>query len=83
MDMFEDKIRFDSRCSRPLAGEDATGNLEYRLVGGTNAIAVIRTGVAVVDLNPIRKVIQKICILVCNQLHWNCVVTSHRIDKHV
>lgn len=52
MDMLEDTIRFKVLKT---FGEDAAGNLEYRLVGGTNSIAVTRAGVAVVELSIVIK----------------------------
>jgi hypothetical protein len=52
MDMLEDTIRFQVIKA---FGEDAAENLEYRLVGGTDAIAVTRAGVVVVELSIVLK----------------------------
>jgi hypothetical protein len=52
MDMLEDSIRCKTLKT---FGEDAVGNLEYRLVGGTNAIAVTRSGVVMVELSVVIK----------------------------
>ena len=49
MDRLEDNnIRFKTLKA---FGEDAAGNIEYRLVGGKDAIGVTRSGVAMVELS--------------------------------